>query len=366
VQRLPFSLILLFVIQPALAELVVGTTSRQPFGGNFSLTDHQGRNVKFKYTGVTPGLNNPPNFILLAPSSGVTPALVEFSLNPNVASSLQPGRSYTLSVNFSTVDETPASTSRGSVIFTKPAEPPPEIQAVVNTASLKPRLAPGAMVSIFGTFLSGQSLTATFDETASYPTTLGNTMVTFNDIAAPLLFVSERQVNAIVPYALAGQQNLEVRVSRFFFREPVQVVRLPLQNTAPAIFTVAQDGAGQAVVRQQDADGSFSLNSVDNPALRGAAFELYTTGAGVWNPPVFGDIAFGAAATRRFTTQPVSLTIGGQSARILYAGSSGLQVWGMLQVNAVVPEGVGSGPQPLLLKIGENDSSEQTVTMVIK
>jgi uncharacterized protein (TIGR03437 family) len=58
-----------------------------------------------------------------------------------------------------------------------------------------------------------------------------------------------------------------------------------------------------------------------------------------------------------------ALTIGGQPASIRYAGTAPYQVWGMFQVNALVPEGIGSGPQPVILAVGEasNDSRQATV-----
>jgi hypothetical protein len=35
----------------------------------------------------------------------------------------------------------------------------------------------------------------------------------------------------------------------------------------------------------------------------------------------------------------------------------------LLQVNAAVPAETGSGPQPVVLKIGANDNSQQKVTV---
>jgi uncharacterized protein (TIGR03437 family) len=38
----------------------------------------------------------------------------------------------------------------------------------------------------------------------------------------------------------------------------------------------------------------------------------------------------------------------------------------MLQVNAIVPNGIGSGAQPVVLKIGNNDNAAQQVTVAVK
>ena len=63
---------------------------------------------------------------------------------------------------------------------------------------------------------------------------------------------------------------------------------------------------------------------------------------------------------------PVSLTIGGLPATILYAGSAPFKVSGVLQVNAVVPDGVDSGPQPVVLTIGERNNSQQQLTVAVQ
>lgn len=84
----------------------------------------------------------------------------------------------------------------------------------------------------------------------------------------------------------------------------------------------------------------------------------------MWTPPVHSDVFLLAT---RFTTQPVSVTIGGQTAQLLYAGTQGVQAtWSVLQVNTIVPDGVGSGPQRVVLKIGANDNSQQNVTVWVR
>ena len=59
----------------------------------------------------------------------------------------------------------------------------------------------------------------------------------------------------------------------------------------------------------------------------------------------------------------VSLTIGGRPAKILDAGAAPNRVSGVLQVNAVVPDGIGSGAQPAMLTIEKSDNTQQAVTV---
>jgi len=184
----------------------------------------------------------------------------------------------------------------------------------------------------------------------------------FNGIAAPLLYVSPTQINAIVPFSLAGQTNLQVAVQRFAVVSAA--VTVPLQSTAPAIFTSAQSGTGQGVVLQQGPDGTFTYNGASNPASAGASLQIFATGQGVWTPPSLSDVFIYGES---FTTQPVSLTIGGQPAKISYVGTTGmLGNWGVLDVYATVPTGLSSGPQPVVLKVGGNDNSQQNVVMYLQ
>jgi uncharacterized protein (TIGR03437 family) len=119
-------------------------------------------------------------------------------------------------MNFTIVGQTPPTPLTGPFVKLRvPAEPPPLIQSVVNSASLQPVLAPGALVSIFGSNLTGPTQSTTYGDTGSYPTSVASTSVTFNGVAASLLYVSPTQINAIVPFSLAGQTSLQVAVQRF-------------------------------------------------------------------------------------------------------------------------------------------------------
>ena len=329
--------------------------------GRFSVVEGKGGYVKFKYAGVQP-IGNTPNFIVLTPSSGTTPAAIQLVRNPSVVAQLKPGNKYRLFVLFTSVDQSPAISVNAIVQLAVPAEPPPAIQSVVNAASLQPVLSPGASVSILGTNLTGPTLSTTFDDTALYPTSVAATSVTFNGNAAPLLYLSPNQINAIVPFSLAGQTSIQVAVQRF--DRVSATVTAPLQDTAPAIFTSAQNGTGQGAIPQQGRDGAFSYNSSSNPAPGGTALEIFATGQGVWTPPPQSDVYLSG---QNFRTQLVSVTIGGQAAKILYAGTlGGYSNWSMLQVNAIVPPGLSPGPQPVVLKIGERDNADQGVVIWVQ
>ncbi len=289
---------------------------------------------------------------------------------------MDPGR-YFLEVDFFTLDESPPSGTSVLVDLGLGFTTPPAITSIVNAATLQPAIAPGAIVSIYGSHLAPNLGALQYNDTASYPTTLGdgtragNTTITFGGIAAPLLYVSQTQINAVVPYELAGQKIANVVVTRYGLSATLTI---PIQDTSPGIFTASQNGSGQGAILNA-ADSTF--NSAANPAQKGSAITIFATGAGAWNPAVpDGALSLGVTnplctvpnlpACVHLVAQPVSLTIGGKPATLLYAGTSPYQLWSLLQVNAIVPTEADSGQQPVVLTIGKNDNSQQGVTIAIK
>jgi uncharacterized protein (TIGR03437 family) len=235
---------------------------------------------------------------------------------------------------------------------------------VRHGATLQPVIVPGSIVSIFGSYLAAPELIATqYDETGHYPKTLGDAVVTMNGVVCSLLYVSPTQINALVPSELAGAQQASVVVRRF--NRSAAAFSVPVRDRAVGLFTVDQSGTGQAVIRQVGAGGGFSFNGADNPAPPGAAFEVYATGIGLWDPPFLSDIAL---IFRVFTPlRRISVTVGGQPARLLYAGTQGRQgMWAVFQANAVVPEGVGSGPQRVVLRLDDYDNSAQDAVIHVR
>ncbi len=71
-------------------------------------------------------------------------------------------------------------------------------------------VAPGSLVSIFGTNLASTSSAAT---SVPLSTLLGGVTVTFNNIAAPLNYVSGTQINAQLPFELTGSSTAQVVVT---------------------------------------------------------------------------------------------------------------------------------------------------------
>ena len=162
----------------------------------------------------------------------------------------------------------------------------------------------------------------------------------------------------LVPYAVAGSQNANVVVT--FQNQTTASFQVQVAATAPGIFTLNTSGSGEAVAFNQDG----TLNSATNPATAGTVVVLYGTGEGVTEPPGTDGLMAGSMLFRT-PVADVSVTIGGQAALVAYAGSSPGQVTGILQVEAVIPPGAGTGAVPVVLKIGAA-SSQTTATIFVQ
>jgi hypothetical protein len=76
---------------------------------------------------------------------------------------------------------------------------PPQMIAIVNSGSAMPgAIAPGELITIFGSGLGGASAGG------NIATSLNGTQLLINGIAAPLIYSSTGQVNAIVPYEVGA------------------------------------------------------------------------------------------------------------------------------------------------------------------
>jgi uncharacterized protein (TIGR03437 family) len=233
------------------------------------------------------------------------------------------------------------------------APPPPKIggNGIVNGASFdatKPdRIAPGALISIFGTGLSTQSGVQTA-KTLPVPTQLGGTQVLINGVAAPIFAVignpSFDQINLQVPFEVAGATtgSVVVRVTG----QPDSVPELvAIDPVSPAIFTVSSGGQGPAAVQHS---ANFALVTNDSPAKPGEAVVIYCTGLGMTGPPAStGDRGSTAEPFNRTLETPV-VTIGGKAAQVLFSAAAPCCA-ALYQINVLVPPDTPAGDRPLVI-----------------
>ena len=190
----------------------------------------------------------------------------------------------------------------------------PEITSVVNAASLVAtgRVAPGEIISIFGYEL----------ELPNGIPMRGGVDVLVNGVAAPVLFTSPNQVNAIVPFGAVSQAEVRIEVHTVAGPSPPLDVRIA--KAEPELFTV--DGVFAAAINE---DGS--VNSETNPAPPGSVVSLFGTGGGPYNPP----LEAGAIATNDLSHLQSTVFAWADFAEIpvVYAGSAPGLPSGAMQIN---------------------------------
>ena len=223
---------------------------------------------------------------------------------------------------------------------------------VVNAASFATgAVAPGEIVSLFGSAIGpGTPLQGAFDQSGKLTTQLAETVVEFDGQPAPLFYVSSLQINAQVPYEVAGRESTRIRVR---YKDTAQEVILPVAAASPEIFS----DLGRPAIFNQDG----SMNDSAHPAPQGSIITAYGTGPGVTAPA----LATGAGAPVDPLSRAPQLTasINDIPAHVDFAGMApGFA--GLMQLNIAVPSTVPSGSMPLKLTANGIASSGYTYLWV--
>jgi len=205
--------------------------------------------------------------------------------------------------------------------------------AAVSAASFKASaLASESIVALFGASLASSTQVAT---SAPLPALLGGTSVTVRDSAnneklAPLFFVSEGQINFLMPAGLASGEaaiittNPDGRIARG---------TVNLASVAPAMFSANANGQGvaAAVVLRTKAGGSQSYEPVATFDQSQNRFVAAPIDLGAETDQVFL-VAYGTGIRFRNSLGAVAARIGGVDSQVLFAGpASGF--FGLDQIN---------------------------------
>ncbi|MBZ5584427.1 MAG: hypothetical protein LAQ30_19885, partial [Acidobacteriia bacterium] len=155
---------------------------------------------------------------------------------------------------------------------------PPAIASVVNAADGTKPVAPGGLISVYGQQMSPVNMAT---RQMPLPTALGESCVTVNGTPVPLLFVSNQQINAQLPFNVSGAAVLNIRTpggtsDNYYFT---------VSSAAPSIFRSGAAGplTGLAtVVRWNNGE----LVTPANPVHPNDILVVYLTGMGVTTPEV--------------------------------------------------------------------------------
>ena len=230
------------------------------------------------------------------------------------------------------------------------------VTSVVSAASLtSSEVAPGELIAIFGNSIGPATALGATIESGKVSTSLGGVTVTFDGTPAPMLYGAAGQINAVVPYNVAGKSTTLMQV--VIQGAAAYSLTLPVSAAAPAIFATS---TGQGAVL----NANLSVNSASNPVARGSYIAIYATGTGVMSAAV-ADGAIVPSTNPPVSTAPITVTIGGQPAIVVYQGAAPGLVAGAMQINAQVPAGVTPGPAvPLTISAGGTPSLN-TVTIAV-
>ncbi len=283
-----------------------------------------------------------------------TPGMINVSVNP---AGLSPA-SYQGTLNISASDASVAPlTVPVTLTVTKPA---PEIGGITNAASFAPGpIAPGEFITIFGTSVGPTTpVNLTLTPSGTVNTTLGDTQVFFDNIAAPMIYSSATQVSVIVPYEVARKVSTTMKVEYLGIASLSQTVRVI--DSSPGIFVA--NASGQGAILNQDT----SPNSAKNPAAAGSVISIFATGEGQTDPLGKDGVLNANALPLPKPELKVSVEINGEPAEVTYYGGAPGQVAGMLQVNARIPSDVPAGSAvPITITVGAA-TSQSGVTVAVK
>ncbi len=251
----------------------------------------------------------------------------------------------------------------------------------VNGASFLPgrALAPGVVASICPVPTSTQvcqpgdptqfgSNTQVFNELPNpvpLPTSLAGLSVLINGQAAPLYFVSPRQINFLMPSSAPTGGTVDLQVIQNSTGQILGSGTVAMNVASPGLFAADSTGTGQVAALNED----NSVNSSGSPAPRGSVIQLFATGPGsVSGGPADGDVATGQVNT---ASQP-RVIVGTDFVppeNIQYSGLAPNLI-GVWQINVKIPDNVAPSNQVVVVvvyqSIPSNDASRVRTTIAVK
>jgi uncharacterized protein (TIGR03437 family) len=241
-----------------------------------------------------------------------------------------------------------APTPTGTGVFLNPT-------GIVNAASNAPftaRIAPGELLTLYGSNLASSTQTAGIP----FPTSgLGNVHVTIGGLPAAIYYVSPSQISAIVPYEVTPGSIVEIQVTNDMGSS--NVVTNYVSAMAPGVFTQNQNGTGYGAIEHLGIGNSLapagSVVSDANPAMPGETLAVYLTGLGAVSPAIT-DGAPGPSGPLSYATNTIGVEFSGTTGTNSFAGLAPLYS-GLYQLNVTVPAGLTAGPN--FLQISGPDSS---------
>jgi uncharacterized protein (TIGR03437 family) len=227
------------------------------------------------------------------------------------------------------------------------------INAVVDSASGRPIIAPNSFASIYGAgFTSWTGDWTGAIQNGMLPTTLGGVQVRINGKDCFVNYVQSNQLNVLTPFDTAsGSVSVEVITA-----QGTATATAVMAPVAPALFGYTVAGKFYAVAQIANTTiivapvGTFG-SAPSRPAQAGDYLTLWALGMGSTNPAAPAgrvlDTAYPISDLSR-----VKMRFGSVDAPVSWAG---LVMAGLFQVNVLVPPGL-SGDQPVVMTVDGNST----------
>lgn len=217
-----------------------------------------------------------------------------------------------------------------------PAPPLPciAVAGIANGADRMPGVvAPGELIHIRGAGFGAAARGTYTGPGGGLPLTLSGTRVLVDGVAVPLLETAPNQIQAFLPFDIAGKSEVAIEVER----DGVKTQRLVVgvDAAAPGLFE-APDRPGQALAVNQDG----SVNTRNNPAVRGQVLVLYATGLGELEGPMGAGLPAPSAVRTQLAIQAF---LGNVAGTVEYAGAAPGLPAGIYQINVRIPEMAPAG-----------------------
>jgi uncharacterized protein (TIGR03437 family) len=213
-------------------------------------------------------------------------------------------------------------------------------------------IAPNTWVSIKGNGLSATTGNWQVTGGSTLPTEVNGVGVTINGTAVPVSFVSNTQINFLVPSTTpTGPAQIQT-TNNGLTSAPVTVNVDPL---APAFFTLGENATtGNVYIAAEHTDGTLigpaATIKTATPAEPGETIMLFATGFG---PQL--------ASGETLAVAP-AIVIDGISANVSFAGLVGP---GLYQINVTVPSNVTLGQDALVVGFSSNFETQPNAYLTI-
>ena len=196
------------------------------------------------------------------------------------------------------------------------------------------RVAPSEVLNIYGPHIGpNPGVIAVPDASGALPKALAGVQVLLNDLPVPLLYISDTQINAVMPNTVGGPLS-SGQLKVVFNNATSAAFHVTALSTDPEVFQNA-DGSAKAV----NIDGS--VNDAAHPARVGSVVSVWATGTGALSD--FSSEGHIATAAQDFHCCQVLSA--GSPLDVLYAGAAPGIVSAVTQINFQVPAQAPTGAQ---------------------